>query len=278
MTHSYGLSWTNHVFIELSERSIPIVLCGNNHRPVAIVWPVEGHSVQAVRMKAQASAPKPIQKQIWAEIVRCKIRLQGAVLKACGKEGAAFVSIARQVRSGDPENKEAQAARKYWKTLFGTAFKRDIAQEGINSLLNYGYIVLRALVSRAICAGGLHPTLGVFHSHRANAFALADDLMEPYRPFVDRMVFHLLTQGKTKVDAEVRTYLASLSTLDLKSHVGTSPVSQQVQYFVHSVAESFETGKVKLALPDERSIFSLENNSVQIDEAWGEDDNYDSLS
>lgn len=152
ITHSYGLSWTNHVFIELSERSIPIVLCGNNHRPVAIVWPVEGHSVQAVRMKAQASAPKPIQKQIWAEIVRCKIRLQGAVLKACGKEGAAFVSIARQVRSGDPENKEAQAARKYWKALFGTAFKRDIAQGGVNSLLNYGYIVLRALVSRAICA------------------------------------------------------------------------------------------------------------------------------
>ncbi len=229
ITHSYGLSWTNHVFIELSERSIPIVLCGNNHRPVAIVWPVEGHSVQAVRMKAQASAPKPIQKQIWAEIVRCKIRPQGAVLKACGIEGAAFVSIARQVRSGDPENKEAQAARKYWKTLFGTAFKRDIAHEGINSLLNYGYIVLRALVSRAICASGLHPTLGVFHSHRANAFALADDLMEPYRPFVDRMVFHLLTQGKTKVDAEVKAYLASLSTLDLKSHVGTSPVSQQVQ-------------------------------------------------
>ena len=180
-------------------------------------------------MKAQASAPKPIQKQIWAEIVRCKIRLQGAVLKACGKEGAAFVSIARQVRSGDPENKEAQAARKYWKALFGTAFNRDIAQGGVNSLLNYGYIVRRALVSRAICAGGLHPTLGIFHSHQANAFALADDLMEPYRPFVDRMVFHLLTQGKTKVDAEVKTYLASLSTRDLKSHVGTSPVSQQVQ-------------------------------------------------
>lgn len=90
ITHSYGLSSTNHVFIELSERSIPIVLCGNNHRPVTIVWPVEGHSVQAVRMKAQASAPKPIQKQIWAEIVRCKIRLQGAVLNACGKEGGGF--------------------------------------------------------------------------------------------------------------------------------------------------------------------------------------------
>ena len=145
-------------------------------------------------------------EQAYVHWVRAFIRFHGvrhpatlgsseveAFLSWLANERKVSVSIARQVRSGDPENKEAQAARKYWKSLFGTAFKRDIAHEGINNLLNYGYIVLRALVSRAICASGLHPTLGVFHSHRANAFALADDLMEPYRPFVDRMVFHLLT-------------------------------------------------------------------------------------
>lgn len=276
-TRAYGITFTNQVFIELAGRSVPIVLCGSNHSPIAMVWPVEGHFVQAVRMNAQASSSRPLQKQMWSEIIRCKIIQQGAVLIAHDKPGRIFQSLARQVRSGDPENKEAQAARKYWTVLFGKKFKRDTEEDGINGLLNYGYTVLRALVSRAICASGLHPTLGVFHRNRSNAFALADDLMEPCRPFVDHLVFQLFSQGKTKVDAEAKSYLASLATLDLKSHVGTSPVSQQIHYFVHSVAESFETGKVQLALPDIQSIACLENSIADQDQPQEEDD-HDSLS
>lgn len=247
IVHAHGTTWSNHVFVKLSERSVPVVLCGPNHAPLAIVWPVEGHHAQGARMRAQAAAPRPLQKQLWQRIVAAKIRMQGHVLAANGQEAGAFDLLARKVRSGDPENIEAQAARRYWKTLFGPDFLRDQDAVGTNALLNYGYTVLRATVSRAICASGLHPTLGIFHSNRANAFALSDDLMEPYRPLVDQLVFNLVRSGETELLPETKRALTSLATFDLQTEIGVSPLSVQIQRFVHSIAQSFETGT---ALPD----------------------------
>ena len=157
--------------------------------------------------------------------------------------------LARKVRWGDPDNMEAQAARRYWSALMGTAFRRDTDGDGPNALLNYGYTVLRAVLSRAICAAGLHPTLGIFHSNRANAFALADDLMEPYRPLVDRVVLSLMTEEIREVTPEAKARLARLADLDLDTPAGTSPLSVQVGRFVHSVATSFDSGVAALDLP-----------------------------
>lgn len=249
IVHAHGTMWSNTVFARLSERAVPVVLCGSNHAPIACVWPLEGHHLQAARMRAQIAATRPLGKQIWARIVQAKIRMQGEVLMHFGVEAGAFATLARSVRSGDPSNVEAQAARRYWKALMGPTFNRDQAGGGVNGLLNYGYTVLRALMSRAICAAGLHPTIGVFHSNRGNAFALADDLMEPYRPLVDLMVRRLVRRGVTDVGTEAKHELARIGVLDLMSDTGVTPLGLHAQRFVHSVAQSFETGAPALAVP-----------------------------
>jgi CRISPR-associated protein Cas1 len=250
IVHAHGTSWSNSVIVRLSERAVPIVICGTNHAPVACVWPLQGHYQQGARMRAQIGASKPLTKQIWRQIVAAKIRMQGNVLSTAGKEAGAFDLLARKVRSGDPDNIEAQAARRYWKALLGPDFSRDRTLGGVNALLNYGYTVLRAVVSRAVCAAGLHPTIGVFHANRANAFALSDDLMEPYRPFVDHIVRGMVLGGNVEMTSQAKRDLTAVTTLDLENGDGTvSPLSVQVQRFVHSVATSFETGTIALALP-----------------------------
>nr|WP_321457029.1 type II CRISPR-associated endonuclease Cas1 [uncultured Cohaesibacter sp.] len=268
IVHAHGASWSNQVFIRLSERNVPVVLCGTNHAPVSVVWPLEGHHAQGARLRAQISAPKPLQKQLWQKIVAAKIRMQGQVLLANGKEGSAFEMLARKVRSGDPENIEAQAARRYWKQLFGPDFSRDQNGEDANAQLNYGYTVLRAIISRAICASGLHPTMGIFHSNRANTFALADDIMEVYRPLVDQIVINLQAADELGVSPSAKQTLTSISTFDLESGPGRSPLSVQVSRLTHSVATSFETGKASLELPVLPS--SLELASLGRAEYWEE--------
>jgi CRISPR-associated protein Cas1 len=237
---------------------VPVVICGPNHAPVACVWPLDGHHLRAARMRAQIAATRPLGKQIWARIVAAKIRMQGYVLAAHGAEAGAFEMLARNVRSGDPDNIEAQAARRYWKALFGQNFTRDQDAPGINGLLNYGYTVLRAIVSRAICAAGLHPTISVFHSNRANAFALADDLMEPYRPLVDQLVRDLVSEGQFEVTSETKRRLTTIATLDLDSDAGLSPLAVHVQRFVYSVATSFESGAAQLSLPTGPAVLRAE--------------------
>lgn len=249
IAHAPGLRWSNTVLSRLAERGVPVVICGSNHAPAALLWPLEGHHLQDARMRFQLAAPRPLQKQLWRQIVCAKIRMQGAVLERHGQPSGAFELLARKVRSGDPDNVEAQAARRYWRLLFGDTFSRDRAAGGTNGLLNYGYTVLRAIVSRAICGAGLHPTLGIFHANRANAFALADDLMEPYRPLVDHFVSGLLTEGIDEVTQDAKRRLATLGTLDLDQDGQTSPLGVQVQRLVQSLATSFEAGKPCLSLP-----------------------------
>lgn len=250
IVHAHGTTWSTSVFTRLSDRGIPVVICGANHAPAAMVWPLEGHHVQGARMRAQLAGPRPLAKQLWAQVIKAKIRMQGHILARQGHEAGAFDLLARKVRSGDPDNIEAQAAHRYWKTLFGPDFSRDQNAAGINSLLNYGYTVLRAIVSRAICAAGLHPTVGIFHANRANAFALADDLMEPYRPLVDQFVLDLVNAGQSEVDSAAKQTLTAIATLDLPGPLGLSPLSVQVQRFVHSLAISFETRIAALEFPN----------------------------
>ncbi len=224
VAHAHGLTWSSTVFTRLAERSVPVVLCAPNHAPIACVWPMEGHHLQGARLNAQAGAAKPAAKRLWRDIVVAKIRMQAAVLASLGRETGALELLARKVRSGDPDNIEAQAARRYWPQLMGTDFRRDRSAEGANALLNYGYTVLRATICRAICAAGLHPAIGLHHANRGNAFALADDLMEPYRPLVDRLVVNLCEAGTERVDPHAKGELVRLTALDLESTQGTSPL------------------------------------------------------
>lgn len=247
--HAHGVTWSGTLVARLAERGAPIVFCGANHSPVAVTLPLEGHHAQAARMQAQLNASKPLAKQLWRRIVSAKILMQGSLLAARGVDGAqAFPFIARRVTSGDKENLEAQAARRYWPLLMGREFRRDRDTAGANALLNYGYAVMRATCARAVVAAGLHPTVGIQHSNRGNAFALADDLVEPFRPLVDGVVESLVRAGVETLDPAVKRRFARLIAFDLRVAGEASPVSVAAQRLARSLARSFETGRPDLAL------------------------------
>lgn len=183
------VSYTQAVLAGLARAGAAFVACDERHMPAAMLLPLERHSTQGERFQEQADAPLPTKKRLWQQIIQAKLRAQARVLAkhVGGDQGLAV--MAESVRSGDPENLEARAAQRYWPALFGKSFRRNPDLEDHNALLNYGYGVLRATVARSICSAGLHPCLGLHHHSRYDAFRLADDLMEPYRPLVDRAVF-----------------------------------------------------------------------------------------
>ncbi len=244
-----GLTYSNSAFVALSERRVPVVLCAANHLPAAFLWPVDGHYDQAGRMAEQAAASRPLRKRLWAQIVVAKIRGQGETLRVVGAPHQAFQMMTRRVRSGDPDNVEAQAARRYWPLLFGKGFRRRRGEGGVNGMLNYTYTVLRAGAARAVMAAGLHPSFGLAHRQRGNGFALADDLMEPFRPIADLLVHDLVAVGRTEVDKETKPDLARVLTIDLRGAERDSPVSSCLQRLAGSLARCFAGDSRSLDLP-----------------------------
>jgi CRISPR-associated protein Cas1 len=178
-------SYTQSVFLELLEAGVTVMVSGRDHLPAGMMLPLDAHHIQTERHLAQVTAGLPLKKRLWQAMVTAKIAQQAAVLHHFTGQDGGLLPLSRRVRSGDPDNLEAQAAQRYWPALFGRDFRRERGMGGINALLNYGYAVVRAAVARAIVAAGLIPSLGVFHSNRSNPFCLADDLFEPYRPYVD---------------------------------------------------------------------------------------------
>lgn len=258
IVHAHGVTWSTNLAVALAERGAPLVLCGPNHAPVGVFLPLDGHHGQNARMRAQWDAGKPLAKQLWSRVVTSKIRWQAAVLEATGRERAALDMLQRRVRSGDPDNIEAQAARRYWPLLMGADFRRDRDAPDINGLLNYGYTVMRSLVARAVVAAGLHPSIGIHHANRGNAFALADDLVEPFRPLVDLLALKLSEKGLVDVDPQTKRAVASLIALDLPGPDGVTTVAMAAQRLAQSLARAFETGEASaLALPAPPSAIEL---------------------
>ena len=249
VVNAHGVTYSNNLVIELAARGACMVLCGSNHAPVAWLWPMVGHHAQAARMLAQVSATKPLGKRLWKIVVRAKIEQQGAVLRALGRPGEGFHLLARQVSSGDPENMEAQAARRYWPLLFGPQFRRNREEPGLNGLLNYGYTVLRSAAARAVVAAGLHPSLGIHHRHRANDMCLVDDMMEPFRPLVDLQVARLFERSTVEVDRSAKEALAGLTAVDMQTARGVTPLGTCLERLATSLGQAFETGVAKLDLP-----------------------------
>lgn len=249
IANAHGLTYSNNLLVTLATRGVPIVLCGPNHRPAALVWPVDGHHVQAGRMSDQAKASGPLKKRLWQQIVQAKILAQGATLAAVGAEAGGFRLLARKVRPGDPDNVEAEAARRYWPLLLGADFRRDTDGDGLNGLLNYGYAILRAATARAVMAAGLHPSLGLMHSSRSNAMVLVDDLMEPFRPIVDREVHRLKGEGIINVTTDAKTALARIMVFDLPAEEGLSPLMTCLERLTGSLAKAYGGETDRLVLP-----------------------------
>jgi len=245
-----GISYSNDLIRSLAERGAAFVVCKENFQPISWLWPVEGNHTQASRMQAQLSSPKPFSKRAWQAVIKAKVDQQAAILEMRGAPSApALAAMARRIRSGDPDNIEAQAARRYWPELMGSDFRRDTSGTGANAQLNYGYTVLRATTARAIVAAGLHPSIGIHHHNTFNSLALADDLMEPFRPFVDLAAIRLQQGGVYDVTPEAKELLANVMAWDLPTADGVSPVSRCISRLATSLAQSFVTGKLDLILP-----------------------------
>ena len=249
IANAHGLSYTNNLLVALAERGAPFVLCAANHNAVGMLLPVEGNFEQSHRIEAQIAASQPTHKRMWAAIVRSKLEQQAAALEAAGPPTAPLAALATKVRSGDPDNLEAQGAQRYWKLLFGTDFRRDQNAPGTNSLLNYGYTVLRAATARAVIAAGLHPSIGLHHSHDNNAMRLVDDVMEPFRPVIDLKVWQLKRNAEDHVNPDTKRALVRTLYDDMQSDAGATPVMVCVQKLATSLAQVYLGQREKLDLP-----------------------------
>lgn len=183
------VTFTHAVLSGIAAAGGAFITCDGRHLPIGMLLPLVSHFVQAERFARQAQASLPTRKRLWKQIVRAKLRAQARLLSELRGDDMRLAELARRVRSGDPQNIEAQASRRYWPALFrDDEYRRGAEEDGRNSALDYGYAVLRAAVGRALCAAGLHPSLGLHHHNRYDAFCLADDVMEPFRPVVDAVV------------------------------------------------------------------------------------------
>jgi CRISPR-associated protein Cas1 len=244
-----GLTYSNAALAALAERGAPLVICGRDYQPAAVLMPLGGHFQQGVRMAAQASAAKPVGKRLWAQLVRAKILAQAEALERVGLSAARLRRLADAVRSGDPDNCEAQAAQAYWPAMMGKDFRRDRSTGAANAFLNYGYAVLRAATARAIVGAGLHPSLSLHHQSRGEALRLADDLMEPFRPAVDLVVRSLLRAGAEDLTGREKAELAGVLHLDYATSVGRTPLSQCLSRTSGSLARVYLREADRLELP-----------------------------
>lgn len=239
----------------LMESGAAVVVCDSRHLPSGLMLNMEGHSEQAERFRAHLAASVPLKKQLWQQTVAAKIRNQCVVLEEyTGERAGNMRAWAEQVRSGDSDNLEARAAVYYWRRMFERthATKRDRNGPEPNSLLNYGYAIVRAIVARALVSAGLHPTLGIFHRNKYNAYCLADDIMEPYRPYVDRLVTLLLAENKdaTIKDMAVKRQLLSIPTLDVRIAGTRHPLMVAATVTAASVYKCFAGEARKIKYPD----------------------------
>lgn len=248
----HGASISVNVCSRLADANVPVVICGSNQCPASIIWPVSGHFAQGFHMQAQAIAKKPLLKRLWSQLIRAKIEGQSQVLAAFLLNSDDLKAMAKRVKSGDPENLEAQAARRYWQRLMGEEFRRDRKADGANALLNYGYTVLRAAIARSILAAGLHPSLSLQHQSRGDALRLADDMMEPYRPWVDYKVRRLITEqslGLPDLTTEIKKEIASVLQLDFSGPLGASPMQICMDRMAQSLAQVFMGEAKEMEMP-----------------------------
>lgn len=245
---------TSGLLEALLENNCAIITCDSKSMPVGLMLPLYGNTTQNERFRDQLDVSVPLQKQLWQQTIMMKIANQASVLSDCmGAEVRNMRVWANDVRSGDPDNLEARAAAYYWKSLFSDieGFTRD--REGIppNNLLNYGYAILRAVVARALVSSGLLPTLGIHHHNRYNAYCLADDIMEPYRPYVDELVINIIKSGVNISDLskDIKVQLLSIPILEVKINGQRSPLMIAVGQTTASLYKCFNGELRRVAYP-----------------------------
>lgn len=245
---------THGAMAALLDNNAAVVTCDKRHLPVGLMLPLEGHTVQSERFREQINASLPLRKQLWQQTVQQKILNQAALLRELHNvETGNMLHWAADVRSGDSTNLEGRAAAYYWKKMFPDIddFTRERYGDEPNALLNYGYAILRATVARALVSSGLLPTLGIHHHNRYNAYCLADDIMEPYRPYVDRLVVQTmqLYSDISEVTTDIKRNLLTIPTLDVVIGGQRSPLMVAVSQTTASLARCFAGEARKITYP-----------------------------
>ncbi len=243
----------------LLENNSAVITCDSKSMPVGLMLPLCGNSIQNERFRDQLETSVPLKKQLWQQTIKAKIENQAAVLSCCtGKEIGCMQAWANDVRSGDPDNLEGRASAYYWKSLFADIdgfenFTRNRDGMPPNNLLNYGYAILRAVVARGLVSSGMLPTLGIHHHNRYNAYCLADDIMEPYRPYVDDIVFSIVKEycsNNLELTKEIKVRLLSIPTTEVIIAGKRSPLMVAVSQTTASLYRCFSGELRRIIYPD----------------------------
>lgn len=251
---------THGCIAALLEKNAAIITCNHSHLPTGMLLPFDGHNTQSETFRYQIEATQPLKKQLWQQTIQAKILNQAAVLAQRGIAHDNMLHWVKQVKSGDPENYEGRAAAYYWKNVFPKKIEFFRGREGDppNNLLNYGYAILRAIVARGLVCSGLLPTLGIHHRNKYNAYCLADDIMEPYRPYVDEIVLGIIDRGENflELGTAIKTQLLGIATVDVKFDKTTSPLMVGLQSTTASLAKCYQGKSRKISYP----LITLINN------------------
>ena len=245
---------TQALLAELLDNNCAVITCDSHQLPVGLLLPLAGNTIQNERFRNQLDASLPLKKQLWQQTIESKIRNQAAMLEyTTGEVHNNMLKWSDSVKSGDTENMEARAAVYYWKTIFpdNPYFVRDHEGGGANALLNYGYAILRAIVARALVASGLLPTLGIHHHNRYNAYCLADDIMEPYRPYVDKVVVDILNEDpEAEITTTTKIKLLNIPVTEVVIGGRRSPLMVAVSHTTSSLVKCFRGESRRLIYPE----------------------------
>lgn len=246
------ITFTNALMQVLAEFNVAVVICNNKHHPASMMLHLDTHHIQAERFRAQVNASEPLKKQLWQQTIKAKIRNQAKVLEFAACKPTALYNLANKVTSGDGTNCEAQAARIYFRQLFGENFIREREGAPPNPSLNYGYAIIRAAVARALAGSGLLVTLGIHHHNKYNSFALADDIMEPFRPFNDWLVYQQIQSipDYHNITKERKGDFFQLLQTDCLFKEEKSPLGVAMEYVTANLAKCFEGTSKKLLYPE----------------------------
>jgi len=258
------LTITQVLIAKLLEANAAIITCDTTHHPIGMMLNLCGNTLQSAKFRAQINASEPLKKQLWQQTMSYKIRNQALHLKLRHLNHTNLLHWSKEVKSGDVENHEARASAYYWQHIFQSpemstqtlaafeGFRRD--RDGVppNNLLNYGYAILRATVARSLVGSGLLPTLGIFHRNQYNAYCLADDIMEPYRPFVDKVVYEIIANGEAQdeLNQSIKRQLLAIPQMDVLIDGDRSPLMVGVQRTTASLAKCFEGKQKKIVYPE----------------------------
>jgi len=249
------ITFSHSLINALLANNAAIITCDERHHPVGLMLPLDGHTQQSERFKAQIDSSLPLKKQLWAQTVTAKLENQARVLHSWGANADPVWHWAKNVKSGDPDNYEARAAAYYWKHFLPPEYEFFRKRDGNypNAFLNYGYAIIRAVVARSLVGSGLLPTLGIFHRNKYNAYCLADDIMEPFRPLVDMLVRPLVLQqfpSPTELDPNLKKEFLMLPTVDVLIHGEKSPMMVATTRTAASLARCFLGEDKKVAFPE----------------------------